>query len=213
METDRICHSAAQVPAGGAAGAQRQADACVRAAAQGFDVDRLRHAVDLVKRGCSGQSSRPAYPEGLNLFVRREVFDKLGMKDTGYYTVERFADRTRVAPTERRTSCEKGKELWAWLQKTGRFLDLHTQGQVAWGAVHDENALALGGVSGNAGVFSTAADIAKFGRCTWEAVSTRESGYCLPQPLSLPRATLLPAWATTGGWGGSSRALTHRLAA
>jgi len=100
--------------------------------------------------------------ENLDVFARREVFDKLGMKDTGYYTVERFAERARVAPTESRSSCERGEELWAWLSKTGQFLDLHTERRVAWGAVHDENALALGGVSGNAGVFSTAADIAKF---------------------------------------------------
>ncbi|HNU93512.1 MAG TPA: serine hydrolase domain-containing protein [Bacillota bacterium] len=102
--------------------------------------------------------------ESLNVFARREIFASLGMKDTGYYTVERFAELARVAPTERRTSCEKGEELWAWLNRTGQFLDLHTDGQVAWGAVHDENALAMGGVSGNAGVFSTAVDIAKFGQ-------------------------------------------------
>ena len=69
-----------------------------------------------------------------------------------------------MAPTESRASCERGEELWAWLNRTGQFLDLHTRRQVAWGAVHDENALAMGGVSGNAGVFSTAADIAKFGQ-------------------------------------------------
>ncbi len=100
--------------------------------------------------------------ESLNTFARRELFDKLGMDDTGYYATERFAERARLAPTERRTACERGEELWAWLHKTGQFLDLHTEDSVAWGAVHDEDALAMGGVSGNAGVFSTAADIAKF---------------------------------------------------
>ncbi|MBP7892289.1 MAG: beta-lactamase family protein [Firmicutes bacterium] len=102
--------------------------------------------------------------ESLHVFIRRELFDRLSMKDTGYYTVERFAARARVAPTESRASCEKGEELWAWLNRTRQFLDLHTQRRVAWGAVHDENALAMGGVSGNAGVFSTAGDIAKFGQ-------------------------------------------------
>jgi CubicO group peptidase (beta-lactamase class C family) len=100
--------------------------------------------------------------ESLNMFVRREIFDKLGMNDTGYYTAEEFVPRERVAPTERRNSCERGRELWAWIHKTGQFLDLHSNDSVAWGAVHDENALAIGGVSGNAGLFSTAADIAKF---------------------------------------------------
>lgn len=100
--------------------------------------------------------------EGLNAFVRREVFGRLGMNDTGYYTTERFTEHARVAPTERRTACERGRELWAWLHTTGQFLDLHTENSAAWGSVHDENALAMGGVSGNAGVFSTARDIAKF---------------------------------------------------
>jgi len=125
--------------------------------------------------------------ESLNVFARREVFDKLGMKDTGYYTVERFAERARVAPTESRASCEKGEELWAWLSKTGKFLDLHTERRVAWGAVHDENALALGGVSGNAGVFSTAGDIAKFGQMYLEHGSYR--GVRVLSPATVDLAT------------------------
>ena len=100
--------------------------------------------------------------EGLDAFVRREVFDKLGMDDSGFYAVERFAEQERVAPTERRTAIERGREIWEWVRRTGQFLDLHTESSVAWGAVHDENALAMGGVSGNAGLFSTAADIGKF---------------------------------------------------
>jgi CubicO group peptidase (beta-lactamase class C family) len=125
--------------------------------------------------------------ESLNVFARREIFDKLRMKDTGYYTVERFAERARVAPTERRTSCEKGEELWAWLNRTGQFLDLHTQRQVAWGAVHDENALAMGGVSGNAGVFSTAIDIAEFGQMYLEHGSYR--GVRVLSPATVELAT------------------------
>ncbi|RAP75565.1 serine hydrolase [Paenibacillus montanisoli] len=35
-------------------------------------------------------------------------------------------------------------------------------GTFRWGRVHDENAFALGGVSGNAGLFSTAADLASY---------------------------------------------------
>ncbi len=125
--------------------------------------------------------------ESLNVFARREIFDKLGMKDTGYYTVDRFAERARVAPTERRTSCEKGEELWAWLNRTGQFLDLHTRRQVAWGAVHDENALAMGGVSGNAGVFSTATDIAKFGQMYLQHGSYR--GITVLSPATVELAT------------------------
>jgi len=34
--------------------------------------------------------------------------------------------------------------------------------RLVWGEVHDENAWAMGGVAGNAGLFSTAGDIAAF---------------------------------------------------
>ncbi|MGB4338181.1 MAG: serine hydrolase [Bacillota bacterium] len=102
--------------------------------------------------------------EGLEAFARREVFEKLGMGRTGFYTVERFVEREAVAPTERRSSCQLGQRFWERLRQCGMYLDLHTADSVAWGAVHDENALAMGGVSGNAGLFSTADDVAKLAR-------------------------------------------------
>jgi CubicO group peptidase (beta-lactamase class C family) len=102
--------------------------------------------------------------EGLDSFVGREVFDKLQMTQTGFYTVNQFAERARVALTERRTAVGLGRDFWARLVDSGRYLDLHTPDSVAHGAVHDENALAMGGVSGNAGLFSTARDVAKFAR-------------------------------------------------
>lgn len=139
--------------------------------------------------------------ENLNVFARREIFDKLGMKDTGYYTVERFAERARVAPTESRDTCEKGEELWAWLSKTGRFLDLHTERRVAWGAVHDENALALGGVSGNAGVFSTAVDIAKFGQMYLGSGSYRGVRVLSPSTVALATRNFTAGMGDNRGLG------------
>lgn len=102
--------------------------------------------------------------EGLDSFVAREIFDKLQMNDTGFYTVNQFAARERVAPTEKRTGFEQGRMFWERLVASGRFVGLHTPDAVAHGAVHDENALAMEGVSGNAGLFSTARDVAKFAR-------------------------------------------------
>lgn len=139
--------------------------------------------------------------ESLNVFIRRELFDRLAMKDTGYYTVERFAERARVAPTESRSSCERGEELWAWLNKTGQFLDLHTQRRVAWGAVHDENALALGGVSGNAGVFSTAVDIAKFGQMYLGGGSYREVRVLSPSTVELATRNFTTGMGDNRGLG------------
>lgn len=74
----------------------------------------------------------------LDQLARREIFNPLAMRDTMYRPDA--ARRQRAVPTERDS-------------RTGEFKQ---------GVVHDENAFGLGGVSGNAGLFSTAADMAIF---------------------------------------------------
>lgn len=74
----------------------------------------------------------------LDLFLQQRVFRPLGMYDTGFRPADSV--RNRVAPTE--VSPPRGYPL---------------QGQV-----HDENAYALGGVAGHAGLFGTADDLAVF---------------------------------------------------
>ncbi|MGI6610015.1 MAG: serine hydrolase domain-containing protein [Limnochordia bacterium] len=74
----------------------------------------------------------------LDELARTEVFAPLGMLDTMYRPDAQR--RQRAVPTERDS-------------RTGQFKQ---------GVVHDENAFGLGGVSGNAGLFSTAADTAIF---------------------------------------------------
>lgn len=68
------------------------------------------------------------------------VFGPAGMTETRY--VPPASWRTRIAPTEQDP----------WRQRKLR------------GEVHDENAARLGGVSGHAGLFSTARDMARFAR-------------------------------------------------
>jgi CubicO group peptidase (beta-lactamase class C family) len=48
-------------------------------------------------------------------------------------------------------------------------------GEVACGAVDDDNAWAMGGVAGHAGLFATAEDVAAFGRAWLEALAGRSS--------------------------------------
>ena len=74
----------------------------------------------------------------LDVFVESRIFGPLGMRDTRYNPPASL--KPRVAPTE--TEDFRG-------------------GQV-WGEVHDETAWVLGGVSGNAGLFSSARDLAVF---------------------------------------------------
>ncbi|PYI57142.1 serine hydrolase domain-containing protein [Paenibacillus flagellatus] len=70
--------------------------------------------------------------------ARKHVFEPLGMSDTRFLPREEL--RPRIAATEYDAGLGRHK----------------------WGEVHDENAGALGGASGHAGLFSTAADLAKY---------------------------------------------------
>jgi CubicO group peptidase (beta-lactamase class C family) len=78
----------------------------------------------------------------IDALVRREVVEPLGLDGLRARGVgERWRDRS-VAPTER---CP-------W------------RGRVVQGEVHDENAYAMGGAAGHAGLFGTAAALAALGR-------------------------------------------------
>ena len=72
----------------------------------------------------------------LDQFAREEVFEPIGMADTGYLPDE--ARRSRAAASEPR------------------------DGVMLVGEVHDPRAALLGGVAGHAGLFSTAKDMARY---------------------------------------------------
>ena len=74
----------------------------------------------------------------LDRFVHDKIFGPLGMKNTMYTPPAEL--RARIAPTEIDT----------------------LRGGLVWGKVHDENADAMGGVAGHAGLFSSASDLAVF---------------------------------------------------
>ena len=73
----------------------------------------------------------------LDEFMTRRVWGPLGMQDSGFNPDPEL--KPRVAPTE--------------VDDYYRFTHVH-------GVVHDENAFALGGVAGHAGLFSSARDLA-----------------------------------------------------
>jgi CubicO group peptidase (beta-lactamase class C family) len=75
------------------------------------------------------------------------------------------AARAEIAPTE----------LCAW------------RGRLLWGEVHDENAAALGGVAGHAGLFGTAADVARVGDELCRALRGESA--------LLPHATVAAFWS------------------
>jgi len=69
------------------------------------------------------------------------------------------------------------------------------RGEVSCGAVDDENAWALGGVAGHAGLFSTARDAAALGQAWLDALAGREG------PIGRETARLFAAPAAAGGRG------------
>jgi CubicO group peptidase (beta-lactamase class C family) len=77
----------------------------------------------------------------LDAFLEERVFGPLGMRETLYRPESTLLPR--IAATELDT-------LW--------------RRELVWGRVHDENADAMGGVSGHAGLFGTALDLSVFAR-------------------------------------------------
>ncbi len=76
--------------------------------------------------------------KGINKFVAKEFYSPLGLKTMGYLPLDRFKD-WHIVPTEK---------------------DRYWRDQVVDGYVHDPTAALMGGVSGNAGIFSNAQDVA-----------------------------------------------------
>ena len=75
--------------------------------------------------------------ESFRTFCQTRIFEPLGMHDTGFYEAGNVHD---------------------WVVPTTDTAGTHFQG-----TVHDPMARDMGGVSGNAGLFSTAPDLARFG--------------------------------------------------
>ncbi len=85
-----------------------------------------------------GEIVRAASGRPIDAYAREEIFLPLGMKETGFKPAA--ALRPRIAPTE----------LW--------------KGEVLRGVVHDPTTRFMGGVAGHAGLFTTAADLARWCR-------------------------------------------------
>jgi CubicO group peptidase (beta-lactamase class C family) len=85
------------------------------------------------------QAVEEAYGTRIDSLLARRIFEPLGLGDTRYLPPAGWLPR--IAPTE--------NDPW--------------RGHVLRGEVHDENAAGLGGVSGHAGLFSSARDLLQFG--------------------------------------------------
>ncbi|MEI6778632.1 MAG: serine hydrolase domain-containing protein [Chloroflexales bacterium] len=80
-----------------------------------------------------------AFGSPLDSVMGEVILGPLGMAETCFRPPAQL--QSRIAPSE---------------------IDLEWRGSIVHGVVHDESAYALGGVTGHAGLFSTAADMARF---------------------------------------------------
>ncbi|MDG2535714.1 serine hydrolase [Sphingomonas sp. HITSZ_GF] len=110
----------------------------------------------------------------LDAFLHKEVFGPLGMKDTGFNPPK--GKLARIVPTEQ---------------------DDKFRHMLVRGVVHDENAYVMGGVAGHAGLFSTAADLAKVtqlyldhGRYKGRQIIKPETIRLFMQPQGLPAGSV-----------------------
>lgn len=122
--------------------------------------------------------------ERLDALAKRVLFEPLGMRETGY--LPPHAELSRIAPTE--IADERPVPL------------IH-------GEVHDPRAWLLGGVAGNAGLFSTADDVARFarmllgeGELDGVRVLSRASVQELTRPEHVPGAVRTPGWDVTSAY-------------
>ncbi len=85
-----------------------------------------------------GEIVRRVIGEPLDKFVKREIYDRLGMKDTSFNPPK---------------------------EKLGRIAPTEVEGDTpVRGVVHDPRARRMGGVAGHAGLFFTAADLDRYAR-------------------------------------------------
>lgn len=141
----------------------------------------------------------------LDVFCQREIYQPLGMKDTGYRDLS-GKDVGRIAPTT-----------------------MNRDGSALRGTVHDPTARRMGGVAGHAGLFLTAADLGRFAQMmlhggeldgvrifkkeTVTAMTTTQSppslpnrgfGWDIDSPYAGPRGAIFPvgSYGHTG-WTGT----------
>jgi uncharacterized protein YbbC (DUF1343 family)/CubicO group peptidase (beta-lactamase class C family) len=113
-----------------------------------------------------GELVRRISGQPLDIYCSEHIFKPLGMKDTRFNPSP--ALRKRIAPTQYQHK-NKGKMLW--------------------GEVHDPISYEMGGVSGHAGLFSTADDLSIFAQMLLDGGSIK--GLHILSPLTVEKMTTL----------------------
>ncbi len=94
----------------------------------------------------------------LDIFVEKHFYEPMGLCNTHFLPLENGVDTLLIAPTELAANSPAHSHIGATRAPTSVDTLAHSHIQ---GYVHDPNAFVMGGVSGHAGLFSTADDIAQ----------------------------------------------------
>ena len=125
----------------------------------------------------AGNVVSPRAHLGLDMVIGEGICERLKLESACFNPVRNGVDRMIIAPTE---------EDRAWRKRR------------VWGEVHDENACAVGGVAGHAGMFAAAGDVAAFGQAWLERnPQLRVDADLMQQAVSEQAATV----DERRGWG------------
>lgn len=134
--------------------------------------------------------------QSLDVYVNQEVFAPLGMADTRYLPALKACGPHRILgdaiiydfAASQRSPCPDGAWNTDLLERVAPTAhDEDTPGvnpdfgRLIRGTVHDPTARRMGGVTGSAGVFSTAADIGKYAQALLDRLAGRQSTFPLKQ--------------------------------
>jgi len=112
-------------------------------------------------------------------YLRENFFDPLSLETMTFNPLEKFPI-SRIVPTE---------------------IDTFFRMQPIHGKVHDEGAIMMKGISGNAGLFSKAADLARLMRMLENYGNMDSISYLLPQTVDLFTTTHYPNLSNRRGLG------------
>jgi CubicO group peptidase (beta-lactamase class C family) len=101
--------------------------------------------------------------ESFDYYCQHHIFEPLGMKNTYFLPAKSL--REHIAPTG------------------------ISSNQLRWGTVQDPLADAMGGISGNAGLFSDAQDLSLYAQCLLDGGLIKKNGRYLLGPLSILKMT------------------------
>ena len=127
----------------------------------------------------------------LDSFAKQEIFDPLGMKDTGFRRIE-------VAESDG-TSSVVLTNPYESRNDAGRIAPTEmTAGRMLRGEVHDPTARRMGGVAGHAGLFTTVSDLSRYAR----ALLAEGGGVLRPDVVNMMTTVQSPAGVAVRRTGG-----------